>query len=295
MSLLTTQPGGDWREPIYWLAKVNLKTITHLTGAQIAALSLATVPRGKVYRCTTTGSGFTAGNFYQINPDRDGFKVTYGNFSDILQNSIPETFVFNEPFPRKFMFRQNMQGGGTITDDDSSGGFKLETSGATNGRAMARLHGNCAEFDFGRTAVLKFRMQFTDARQCLARFGVNTENYDNPQDTTKHFCLEIDNSSDTDSFWWISSSDGTVKTTLVTPNLPVTSNNTYRYVMVFVPGIRIEFWVNGILTSTKTNNIPSTGGATANALVILVKTRHNNNKELDIRQVIIASANNDNY
>src|SRR4249919_3791512 len=285
----------DWKEPIYWLAKVNLKTISHLTGAQIAALNMATVPKGKVYRCTTTGNGYIAGDFYMINGGANAFKVVYGQFKHVLATSLEDTIVFNEPFPRTFMFKLNVNGGGTITNDDSSGGITLASNAVTAGRCMARLSGDCAAFDFGRVGVLKFRMQFSDAKQVRARVGVNTDNYDNVQGSSKHFALEIDNATDTDSFWWITTSDGTLRSILVTPNLPVTSNNTFRYILQHTPGQKCELWVNGILTSTKTNNIPASGGATNYCFVALVNTKENNNKTIDLRQLMIASANNDNY
>jgi hypothetical protein len=261
----------------------------------MAALNLALIPKGSVYRCSATGNGFILGNFYAINGDATGWRVTFGQFKHVLATSLEETIVVNEPFPRIFMFKQNTNGGGTITNDDSSGGIVLSSTAVTNGRCMVRLSGDCAQFDFAKMGVLKFRMQFSDAKQVRARIGVNVDNYDNVQGTTKHFALEIDNSTDTDSFWWITSSDGTLRTILVTPNLPVTSNNTFRYILQLTPGKKIDLWVNGILTSTKTNNIPSSGGASGYCFVALVNTKENNNKTLELRQLMIASANANNY
>lgn len=282
--------GKDWREPVYYLTKVNFKTYTHLTGAQIAALT--NVPLGKIYFCTTTGSGFTAGNNYMRNENDTAWIVVYGPYDEVISSALRNSIIFNEPYPRKVLFRQFTSTGGTITDDNTSGGIMLETNGTDTGRCSIMLEGNCCPIDFAKPAILKFKMELPDAERLLARIGcgflgMNTVT----MDATKHFGMEIDNPASNDTFWSLSTGDGTTRSTLLTSNYPVGATNTFRYIVEYIGGSVLNLYVNGSLISSKTNNLPNTGALSGYNFIAGVRTKHADNKPLNLRSLVLLAHN----
>lgn len=289
--------GEDFSEPVYWLNKVNLKTYTDRTGAQLAALS--GVQLGLIYRCNSTGNGFTLNNFYMRN-DNDTSWITVfaaAGWQEVFADARKGDGVFFAAYyPKKEQFVNTTQSGGSLTNDDTGGGVNIETNTTTGGGAGLCFQAGSAKVDWSKPVVMRFKMQFDDARQVTARIGMHLNTFTVPNGTNKGFGLEIDQVPNTDTFWSIISADGSAKSTLLTSNNPVSSSNTFRYMLFYTPNVDIKMYVNGGLIATKTTNLPNTGSHTStNVFTVSDITRHANNKDIDLRSLVLAFHNGDAY
>jgi hypothetical protein len=295
---LPTAEGRHYRGPVFPLTQMNLKTYTHATGAALAALS--NIQLGKIYRCSTTGNGFIAGNFYMRNATNNGWITVYGlgGFQEILTDSLQGGVYFEALYPRKVQFGQNTATGGTITDDNTDGGIVVDTQATDTGRAMINLERGTWSLDFARPTTIKIKMEFIDAEMCLARMGCGYKGYNTTtMDASRHFGIEIDNANLSDTFWQLTSGDGTTITKVITSSMPVGPSNTYRYILEYIPLQGIKLYQNGFLVGTKTTNLPNNGSPVSGAynFLAMVRTMHADGKELRVRSLIITSGNADLY
>lgn len=295
---LPTVDGRHFRGPVYALNSINLKTYTWATGATLAGLS--NIQLGKIYRCSTTGNGFVAGNFYMRNSTNNGWITVYalGGMQELLVDSLQGGVYFEALYVRKVQFGQNTTGGGSITDDDTDGGTAVDTGATTDGRAMINLERGTWSLDFARPTTIKIKMEFIDAEMCLARMGCGYKGYNTlTMDASRHFGLEIDNANLTDTFWMLTTGDGTTRTTILTSSMPVGPSNTFRYILEYIPLSHVKLYQNGFLVGLKTTNLPNSGSpvSTAYNFVALVRTMHNDNKSLRVRSLIMTSGNADVY
>jgi hypothetical protein len=288
--------GADFTEPVYWLNKVNLKTYTWKTGAELAALS--NIQLGKIYRCSSTGSGFTSGNFYMRSFDDTSWIVVYsiGGWQEIIASAIKQGVYFEQHFLRKFMFKQQTAGSGHIDDDDDTGGTLIQSGETTDGRAQLILENEGCPMNMAFPAVMKFKLQLNDADRLTGRIGMGMNSYDTiPGNAEIQFGLEIDNTATTNTFWSLVTANGTTRSSLLTTNFPITQNNTFRYLIEFIPGQSVKLYVNGVLTATKTSHIPTSGIPTNRTFICMSRTKHDNNKHLDLRSLVLAFHNGESY
>jgi hypothetical protein len=288
--------GKNFNEPVYPLAKVNLKTYTWKTGAELAALT--GIQLGKIYRCRTTGNGFVVGNYYMRNFDDTGWIVVFalGGLSEIMASAIRQGVYFAQHFPKKFMFKQETSTGGTLTDDDTDGGIEISTNATTGGRAQLSQEETGCPISFGFPAVMKFKMELNDAKNITARIGMGMNDYNTvPNTGVRQFGLEIENATTTHTFWSLVSGDGTTFSSQLTSNMPISQNNTFRYILEFIPGIAVKMYVNGTLIATKTTHIPSSGNATTRTFVAFIRTKSDDNNTINLRSLVLAFHNGNNY
>lgn len=289
--------GNDFEEPVYWLNKVNLKTYTWKTGSELAALT--NIQLGKIYRCSSTGNGFILNNFYMRNFDDTGWIVVFavGGWQEILTNAIRKGVYFDAQFVRKLQFKNRTSGTGSITDDnDSSAGTSLDTGGTTNGRAELSIEESGCPIDFGFPAAMKIKMQLNDSKNITARIGMGMNDYDTvPGTAVKQFGLEIENATTTEAFWSLVSADGTTRSSMLTSNFPISQNNTFRYIIEYIPGVSVKLYVNGVLIATKTTHLPNTGIPTTRTFVALIRTKSDDENRIDLRTVVLAFHNGDAY
>jgi hypothetical protein len=264
------------------------------SGASLNALNLSQWPPGKEFCCDTTGGGFNMASWYMVNNSRSRLFCTDGPIYDVWADAMLKALIVEEVHPRKVFFEQNIAGTGTITDDDTDGGISLSTGATSGGSARINLNGSRA--DLAKPAMMRFKMELTDADNCLVRIGlgmtpVTTDNHANQN----AIGMEIDSSDNVDDFWGLRSGSGIQTSPMVTENYPLTSANTYRYIIMWIPNDGIYMWANGILVAYKDYDLPTGKISTSRWFSAGIKNRENNTKTLNLRSLHIYALNGDDY
>jgi hypothetical protein len=139
-------------------------------------------------------------------------------------------------------------------------------------------------------------MQLNDAKNITARIGMGMNDYDTvPGNTAKQFGMEIENATTSNTFWSLVSADGVTRSSMLTSNMPISQNNTFRYTIEYIPGVAINMYVNGVLVATKTTHLPNSGIPTTRTFVALIRTKSDDNNRIDLRSLVLAFHNGDSY
>jgi hypothetical protein len=145
--------------------------------------------------------------------------------------------------------------------------------------------------------AMKFKMELNDAKNITARIGMGMNNTGVvPNNSAKQFGLEIENATTTHTFWSLVSGDGTTFSSQLTSNMPISQNNTFRYIIEFIPGQSIKLYVNGTLIATKTTHVPSSGIPTSDSTFMAsIRTKSDDNNTIHLGSLVLAFHNGDNY
>lgn len=285
---------GPFRCPVIPRVWLNMKSCTELSGTTIAAQNLANLPAGKEFCCNATAGGYFVSSWYMLDYDGSRLICTDGPIYDHLSDGLQRSIIFDEMCPRQIQFETSIAGSGTIVDDDVDGGISLST-GNTND-SSARININGAKVDLTKPLMLRWKMELTDADSVLARIGigmtaVTTSSHGNQSAVG----LEIDSSDDVDLFWTLRSGSGLQTSGMLTENYPLGSNNTYRYVLLWIPNDGIYLYANQILVAYKDYDLPNGITSSSRWFSAGVRNREPDNKTMNIRSLHIYAANGEVY
>lgn len=263
-------PGGYFiTEEFFSPARFNRKTNTHLTGAEIAALS-PTYPNQKVV-CTATGSGFTVDTEYLRNSANTAWiggsggvhlhdastDAAGGLLSDILYANTAKVLWEHIPTPTAGQFKVEASSG-TASDATNIAHLTLN-SGAANGN-WVHVSRVGVGVSFASPQRFLARLFVSHNVNVTARVGVCAERVEATGDSIRKYGLEVCDSAGTPRNWDVFTADGTTRTaTVSTEDVAQVSARAYR--LDFAVATNVKFFVNGSGTAnvTKSTNVPASG------------------------------------
>lgn len=264
---------GDYFVPedFFSPARFNRKVITHLTGAQIAALS-PTYPNQLVV-CSATGSGFVLDQMYRRNTANTAWisggegahdhsaqtDAAGGLFSNILLGNLAK--VIWEPVTSPTVGQFNTEASVGQANDTATGGVTL-TTGAVNGQWVHISRGGVG-LSFASRQIFIIRLTNSANTFLTSRLGVYAERVDATGTATPaKYGLEVCDSAGTARTWDVFSADGTARSVLGS-SADVTAASATAYKLDYTPGTNVRLYVNGFLNTTKSTNVPASGSSTA--------------------------------
>lgn len=286
--------------------KMNAMTVVAYTGAEISALS-STAVDGQVVYCTSTGSGYTRGNWY-------GWDSQLGGGSWISLNAIPANYAFfgsqeianagaviDKRSPTRGQFMYGSSGtGAQVTDSysiQSEHTILLETGTTTTGYAFISAGG--PHFDFGQPALLKLKFETSGTAPTgqINKLGVAMDLAGTGPATRKMFGIEW---CDGDSSFQIHSANGTTQSNFDT-GITVTTNAIWQADIYFDPGNQILVNFDDGTTVTekiKTSNVPSSGSSPeADLIFCSISNNAGNaaNRDLELHAAYLVYGTADNW
>jgi hypothetical protein len=278
-----TPPGTRWGLSEFLSpARLDRKGWTHLPGATAgqpndSIQSLDPIYPNMAVVCTATGATFTKDQVYIRNSDNTQWlgggggkhyhdsdtDAAGGWFRDIVFNNLHQIYWENLINPRSTDFQK--EGGGSISD--TTPGRVIFNAPATAGTYVS---GGRAGVPISFVSKSKFlvRMNVDAANQLTARVGVNPERVDMAVggDVIQKYGLEVCDSAGNPQDWSIFAAAGSgSRATATMTNQSVAPGSVKAYRLIYTPGTDIKSWVNGALSVTLTNGIPS-GGTSGDAV-----------------------------
>lgn len=245
--------------------RMNMGSTQKMTGPEIGAIVSADMEPGVLIYCTETGSGYTANNLYQRNEDNTAFDQvglkphshidaeSGGSLADANIANIETVYSNDKRWARANAWWQTITSTGTIADVPAGGYIALNT-GTTSGGSATISDGGGNRPIFSQQLAFMAIVSTTLTTNFTVKLGVAAEDINAGNLTPAKFGIE--GCSTSGANWLVFSSDGTTRSTLAT-SAPVSAFR--KYVLVCTPGTSIEFYVDSVLTATKTTNVPSTG------------------------------------
>lgn len=276
-------------------ARLNQKTRSMLTGAQIAALS-PTYPGEEVF-CTSTGSGFTIDTTYTRNSANNAWITSSvgkhkhdadvdsagGLYSDILLGNFGKYMLYHNPNPSIGEFHQDTASGGTLSNDFTLGRINFST-GTTSG-AYAQLGKHGVPVSFASASKFKFMGYCTVNTQVSVRMGVAMETVYATTTTTRKYGIEGCDSAGTARNYEVICANGSVRSN-VTSSQDMARSSDDVYHLEFTPGVNVKFYVDGIINTTNSSNIPNSGASSGVLNVGMgVRTNNTSSKNLFMRGI----------
>ena len=259
-----------------------------MTGAGIADITSSEIEPGVLVFCKETGSGYTEGNLYERNVDNTGFDTvglkshlhtgadSGGTQADANISNISTTYTNDKRWARANAWYQTIVSTGSIADVPAGGYISLQT-GTTSGGSATMGDGGGVRPVFSQRIAFMTILFSSLSTNFQVKLGIAAEDINAGNLTPAKFGMEACSSTGTN--WLIFSSDGTTRSTIAT-SAPV--NVLRKYELICTPGTSIEFYVDSVLTATKTTNIPSTGPVAAfnDQFRVGIKNTAAENKEL---------------
>ena len=266
--------GGEFLgEEYFSVARFNTKVPSHLTGAQIAALS--PIYPCKEVTCTVSGSGFVKDVKYRRNTDNtawlsdSGGKHLHDVDSDagggllsnvLIANLAKVIYLPDGVLPSAGMFKHETSGGATITDSHPN--VRLYC-GTANG---AYAHATRSGVGVSWTQPIRFiaRLFVSHGTYVTARFGVASESAnDAPAGDgggIRRMGFEACDSAGTTRNYDVFSSNGTTRSA-VTSTTAVAQASAHAYKLDYTPATNIQAYLDGSGTPliTKTSAVPASG------------------------------------
>lgn len=255
-------------EDFFSPARMNRKCATHLSGSEIAALS--PVYPNQLIVCNVTENGFTADTAYLRNTantawiglsggkhkhDQDN-EASGGLLSDVFIANLQKTMRLNYINPAIGEFMLETASGGSGVNDPTGGRINLST-GTTNG-GYAHMSKSGVALDFSKNSKFGFKGYATANTMLSYRLGVAMENVNASVDNLKKYGLEVCDSAGTARTIEVICADGTTRSTAASTE-DASQASARFYMLDFTVAQNVKFYVNGVLRSTNSSNVPASG------------------------------------
>jgi len=277
-------------EEFFSPARFNRKVPSHLTGAQMAALSPTYA--NQIVICTSNGNNFVADTLYLRNSANTAWIGGGGGIhkhdanTDAAGGLLSEVFYANASkviwfpdgvAPNTGQFKQEVSGGATITDVHPE--VRL-FCGTVNG---AYAHATRSGVPVAWTGAIRFlaRLRVTHGTYVTARFGVCSESANDATTSDgggiSRMGIEACDSAGTARNYDVFSSNGTTRTavTQVGGTWAMAQASAHAYRLDYNPAVDIRPYVDGVIGTTKTSSVPS-GGSASGVRIISAGVKQNN-------------------
>jgi hypothetical protein len=271
------------------------------TGDEIAAVpDTFQVPAAL---CIENGSGFIKDVVYYSQYNSSMVRTGWLPFSpkhlhdaddDVAGGLLSDIFIANMGrfvfqllhTPRAAQFTVNKTGtNATIVDTAVAGDEYMKiTTGAPAANDLVTGTRSGITPDWGKPLVLQVMSHTPTATNMTGRTGVGMERMEEGTNDLKKIGLE-DCSVSTPKRQIITADGNTSSRTLTTTTEDIsTSNKSHK--LIFASGTNVKYYVDGVLNTTKGNNIPSSGTITRDKLIrIGIKTTNTVEKIYEIRAI----------
>jgi hypothetical protein len=270
---LTTTPASTARE--------NLTSVISGSGADLAGL---TKSEYALFRCTSTGSGFTVNHLYLISADgTSAIDVSSiashthssssdgGSILDIMRSNPKylELSLTKTQDLKKAQWNETITstGSGTDTTDGTTGERSIKlASGATSGGAYT-IQYPTLKLDFSKRSFFQFKAKIGTLSTLALHSGVNADLVTAVDSNTVKYDAEV--CTTTNNNWHLRTASGSNKSMSDTGTAATTNR----------VGIRIEhfpdlgtpeadMYIDAGTVFQKTSDIPTTGASASNNVVI---------------------------
>ncbi|HEY1248039.1 MAG TPA: hypothetical protein VGE97_03525 [Nitrososphaera sp.] len=267
------------------------------TGAEIAAIPNTQQMAAAI--CVENGSGFIAGVGYYSQYDsitfvRTGWlpflpkhlhnaddDISGGLLSNIRNANMGLSATIDMAVPKANQFTINKTGtNANITDEVATDLERLKISTGSPSVANDLVTGTKAglKVNWGKPIYLQLLSEIVTGTSMFARTGTGIERVDQSTDDRIKMGLE-DCSISTANRQIVTADGNTSSRTLVTTTEPSASGTAKSHKLILNPGIDVKYYVNGVLNTSKGNNIPSTGACDRDRVLrVGIKTTDVNEK-----------------
>src|SRR5215203_369851 len=274
-------------EEFFSPARFNRKVPSHLTGAQMAALSPTYA--NQIIICTSSGSGFTADTLYMRNSANTAWigggggmhkhdantDAAGGLLSDVFYaNAAKIIYLADGVAPSTGMFKQETSGGATISDVHPE--VRL-FCGTANG---AYAHATRSGVGINWASNIRFiaRLRVSHGTYVTSRFGVNSESANDTPAADgggiNRMGLEACDSAGTTRNYDVFTGNGTTRSAATTTSA-VAQASPHAYRLDFTTAVNVIASFDNTVLATKTSAIPS-GGSSTNTRLVSAGVRQNN-------------------